>query len=53
MDEDLKRVLNVIKDSIRTGLPYEVSYKIKDKQGNFKLMEEKGRPTFNSRDEVT
>jgi hypothetical protein len=36
-----------------TGLPYEVSYKIKDKQGNFKLMEEKGRPTFNTRDEVT
>lgn len=53
VNEDLERVLNVIKDSIRTGLPYEVSYKIKDKHGNFKLMEEKGRPTFNTRDEVT
>lgn len=53
VDEDIKRVLNVIKDSITTGMPYEVSYKITDNQGNVKLMEEKGRPTFNSRDEVT
>jgi len=53
VEEDLERVLNVIKDSILTGLPYEVSYKIRDKNGNFKLMEEKGRPTFNTRDEVT
>ncbi len=53
VEEDIERVLNVIKDSILTGLPYEVSYKIKDQKGNFKLMEEKGRPTFNTRDEVT
>lgn len=50
--EDLENVLEVINESIKTGLPYEVSYRIKDINGNFKLMEEKGRPTLNSQNKV-
>jgi PAS domain S-box-containing protein len=51
--EDLEKVLNVINESIKTGMPYEVSYYIKDHEGNVKLMEEKGRPTLNSINNVT
>lgn len=52
IEEDIENVLDVINESIKTGLPYEVSYKIKDMNGKFKLMEEKGRPTLNSQNQV-
>ncbi|PKL66535.1 MAG: hypothetical protein CVV28_10345 [Methanobacteriales archaeon HGW-Methanobacteriales-1] len=53
IEEDLDQVLDVINESIKTGLPYEVSYNIKDREGNIKLMEEKGRPTLNAQKNVT
>ena len=52
VEEDLNNVLASIHEAIETGLPYEVSYHIRDIKGDIVFLEEKGRPTLNERNEI-
>lgn len=42
--DDKQRVIEVKKESIKTGEPYEIEYRIIDKFGHIRVMCERGRP---------
>lgn len=42
--DDKKRVIQAKKESIKTGDPYEIEYRIIDKFGKIRVMSERGRP---------
>jgi PAS domain S-box-containing protein len=42
--DDKQRVVHAKKESIKTGEPYEIEYRIIDKYGKIRIMSERGRP---------
>lgn len=42
--DDKQRVIQAKKESIKTGEPYEIEYRIIDKFGHIRVMSERGRP---------